>query len=226
MPEAMQDPVIQGLRTELARQETLFGQIRARYGVNHPDYIKAKSDIDSTRNQIRQEATRIAQSLDSTAVSNQRREASIREALENQKSRVLKLNEQRMELAVLQRDVESAQRAYDAIMQRLAQTSLESQSDQTNLRILAHAVEPFKPSSPNIRLNVALSVFLGLGLGIAAALILEALDSKVRDIDDFARQLDLPVLGVIGGTSTHTTLLTPLLSGPARLISRLRLLKN
>lgn len=223
LAEAAADPVIQGLRADLARQESQFRQISGRYGVNHPEYIRARIDIDSTRERIRQEAARVARTLEANVTANQRQEGSLRGALETQKARVLKLNEQRLELAVLQRDVESAQRAYDAILQRQAQTSLESKSEQTNLRLIAPAVEPFRPSKPNIPFNIALAVFLGMGLGVAAALALEILDSRVRDVDDFAGKLGLPVLGVVGGAPD--TPFQPLLTGPTRLVSRLRLLR-
>ena len=52
--------------------------------------------------------------------------------------------------AVLLREVESAQRVYDAAMGRMTQTRLESQTTQTNVAVINEAVEPIDPSFPKL----------------------------------------------------------------------------
>jgi len=113
---------------------------------------------------------------------------------------VMSIKNQRDELAVLQREVENAQRAYDAVAQRLTQTSLESQTQQTNVVVLTPAVEPIEPSSPKLLLNSLLAVFLGTLLGVGCALLLETLSRRVRSAEDLAQALGLPVLGVLEPT--------------------------
>lgn len=98
---------------------------------------------------------------------------------------------------MLQRDVENAQRTYDMVTQRLAQTSLESQNQQTNVVVLTPAVAPIEHSKPTLLLNVAVATFLGLLLGVCSALLRELADQRVRGVADLADTLDMPVLGVI-----------------------------
>jgi succinoglycan biosynthesis transport protein ExoP len=110
---------------------------------------------------------------------------------------VLELNQQRDELRVLRNDIDIAQRAFETISQRAAQTNIESQNSQTNIAVLNAAAAPNEPSRPRILLNVLVSIFLGTLLGVGLALMLELANRKVRSADDLVDALDLPVLGTI-----------------------------
>lgn len=122
-------------------------------------------------------------------------EESLRRLLAEQKGRVMQLRKQYHEMEMLQRDMESAQRAYDAAVQRHSQTSLTGQLDQTNVSILSRAVVPTEPSSPNVTLNLGVGAMLGLLLGFGAALLREIADRRVRSERDIEAELGLPVLG-------------------------------
>jgi hypothetical protein len=97
--------------------------------------------------------------------------------------------------------VESAQRAYESVAQRMSQLSLEAQSEQTNVRVLSPAIEPNEPSRPNIPRFIAGSLAGGILLGILAALGVEFLDRRVRDPKDMIIE-GVPVFGVVGEASS------------------------
>ena len=58
-------------------------------------------------------------------------------------------------------------------------------------------MEPRAPSSPNLKINVALSLVLGTILGAGIAFVLELFDRRIRSADDLRGLFDLPVLGVL-----------------------------
>ena len=95
------------------------------------------------------------------------------------------------------RDVDNAQRAYDAVLQRLTQTSLESQTTQSNVNMLTQAVAPLRPSSPRVFLNTLLAAIGGTLLAIGLSLALELRDRRIRNLDDVVAALGLPVLGAL-----------------------------
>jgi len=103
----------------------------------------------------------------------------------------------RDQLAVLQRDVDAAQAAYDGVTRRYNQTNLESQVTQTNVSVLNAAVEPLEPTSPNIPKNLGATAALAVLLGIGAAYLLELIDRRVRSVENLEDMLQLPVLGVV-----------------------------
>ncbi|WP_069385821.1 polysaccharide biosynthesis tyrosine autokinase [Cellulosimicrobium cellulans] len=60
------------------------------------------------------------------------------------------------------------------------------------------ATVPVEPSSPNVRLDLALGLVVGLALGVGLAVARELLDTRVRSAADVEAITDAPVLGTIG----------------------------
>jgi uncharacterized protein involved in exopolysaccharide biosynthesis len=166
-------------------------------GKNHPDYQALEGEITNLRSRIAVESANIAASLGSTTQVNLRRENEVRQALEAQKKRVLDLKYQHDQSAMFQSDVTSAQRDLDEVTQRLAQSNLESLTQQTNVVQLSTAFAPMSPSSPKLIINLILAVFLGGVLGIGAAVGAEMRNRRVREDEDMVEILGVPLLGKI-----------------------------
>jgi protein tyrosine kinase modulator len=197
MPEVVQSPLISGLKGELARREAERDQLASRYGRNHPEIVRLADEIASLQRRLTLETRRIVGSVDNVDRVNAAREAELKAALAAQKAQVLRLKALRDEAAVLQRDVENAQKAHDLVTGRLAETSLEGQAQQTNVFVLAPATAPRLPSSPRRLLIVALSMVLGSLLGVGLALGLEMARRRVRSVVDVVEALEIPVLAVL-----------------------------
>jgi len=196
-PDVNSNSLIQTLKSNLAASEARFEQVSKRLGVNHPDYLSAKAERDGLRAQLAAATSSVSKSVGSTATILAKREAEIRADFEAQKRKVLEMNRTRDELAVLSRELESAQRAYELNSQRFAQTSLEGQSNQSDISLLSAAVPPPNASSPKVLLNLILAIFVGGILGVLAALALELTNRRVRSEQDLTEELGLPVLGSI-----------------------------
>lgn len=197
LPEVLQNSLVQGLRADLARQEALRDQLAGRYGSNHPELARVDAEISSLRSKIDSEIQRIVRALGTTTRVDAQRESEIQLALDAQKKKVLALKAERDQMNVLLRDVENAQRAYDLVTQRLAQTNLESQLQQTNITVLTPAVPPTKPSSPILLLNIGLAAVLGLLIGVGLALVIEVTNPRVRGVDDLTQLDGIPFLGLL-----------------------------
>ena len=196
-PEVLNNSVVASLKADLSRQEARLKELTARYGSAHPQVQELQANINELRNKIDVEINRVTNSVNITNNVNQSREAQIRQALAQQREKVLKMKEQRDEAAVLLRDVESAQRAFEAVTARLNQTSLESQSNQTNVSVVKEASPPTSASSPKVFLNLILAILVGGMLSIAAALIIELRDRRLRTEEDVVEGLGIPLLGSI-----------------------------
>jgi len=196
-PDVINSPVIQQLRADVARQEAKLKEMAGQLGQNHPQYQRAQAELDALKSKLDAEMRQVASSVGTSNVVNQQREAELRASLEAQKKKVLELRAQRDEAAVLLKDVETAQRAYDLVGQRLSQTSLESQTQQTNIAVLTPAEPPIKHSSPKLLLNTILACFLGGLLGVGVALLLELANRRIRSTEDIADALGVPVLAVL-----------------------------
>lgn len=215
LQEVVNNPALAGLRSDIARAEARFQELTSRLGDNHPQVVEAKANIASLRGRLDGETRRVTGSLGVTNTINRQREAEIRTALEVQRARVVRMRSARDEGAVLIRDVEAAQRAYDAVMARLNQTSLESQATQSNAYVLSSAVPPLQPSSPNVPRNLVLAIVVGMLLAVIVAMLLEVVDRRVNSVDEASELLGLPFLGVLpkpGGKGRFAMRRTPLVS--------------
>ncbi len=195
LPEVLQSPLIGNLKSDLSRAEAKLQDIGTTLGKNHPDYQTTAAEISSLRRRIAEESAKVAASLGSTTQINLRRESDIRAALEAQKTQMLELTNKHDQAAGLLNDVTTAQRNLDLVSQRLAQTSLESQTQQTNVALLTPAVEPLFRSSPRYSIDLLVSIFVGAVLGIASVMIREATDRRFREDAELSQVLGVPILG-------------------------------
>lgn len=196
--EVMQSPLINGLKSDIARLEAKLIEGSVNLGKNHPQTLRAESELAELKSQLASETQQITSSINTTYEVNRQRESQLQAALAAQKSRVLLLNQQRDEIRVLRGDIESAQRVFDSVSLRASQSSLESQTSQTNIAVLNPAIAPAFPSGPRVKLNIAIAMFLGGLLGVMLALSLEFANRRVRSADDLRELRDVILLGSIG----------------------------
>ena len=197
IPEVLQNPLIVSLKADLSKAEAKQQDLESRLGSSHPDYLSAKAEVTSIEGHLARATRQIVASLGDTTRVNERRENDINAALEAQKQRILELKHQRDQATVLQNDVATAQRNLDAVTQRLAQSNLEGQTQQTNIALLTPATEPASYSTPNYALVLALSLVAGAFLAIATALTLELSDQRIRSDDELLAVLGVPIMGRI-----------------------------
>jgi succinoglycan biosynthesis transport protein ExoP len=197
MPEALTNPVVAALSAELARQQATLQQLNSRLGDQHPQVIELKANIAELNTRLAAASQSVNSSLSVNDNVNQERLKQARSAVEDQRARLLKLKAQRDESEVLTRDVENAQKAYDAVATRLNQSRIESQNTQTNVSVLKRATTPPFPSSPNLLLCTAAGVLLALLTGAMTAILREQRDQRLRTDDDVRLLLKQPLLGVL-----------------------------
>ena len=201
LAEVMQNPLINSLKSDIARLDAKLQESSAYLGPNHPQTKRTQSELASLRNKLSAETRKIQSSIGTSYEVGKRKEQELLDAMERQKARVLDLNRQRDQMSVLKGDVEAAQRDFEGTSQRSALTRLESLSVQTNITPLNPASVPTEPSKPKLLLNMLISIFLGTLLGVSAALVVELMNRRVRSAEDILEAIEIPVLAVISGPS-------------------------
>jgi chain length determinant protein EpsF len=196
-PDVANNAVVQNLRVSLATAESRLADTSSRLGRNHPQYQAARAEVDKLRAELNATMGIISRSVGNNAEVLRQREAELRAAVAAQKTRVLELNRARDELGPLLKELETAQRAYDAASARFSQTRIEAQSEQSDVSVLNPAVAPTEPAGPRVLLNTLVAFLLGTVLGVGLALLLELLNRPVRSSSDMKDVLGIPVLGTI-----------------------------
>jgi len=198
LPEVMQNPVVQQLRSDIIQREAKLKETAANLGTKHPQYRRMALELEELKARLRTEIGRVVRGYSASTDVSTTKEADLVRAIETQKQKLLAMKNERDQIAVFARDVDTAKRAYDAVTNRYNQANLESQVTRANVSVLAPAIEPLEPSFPKpLPKMLLLAAGLGLFLGGAAALGLEMLDRRVRSAHDLEEMLQLPVLAVI-----------------------------
>ena len=215
LQDVINNPVIGNLKGELSRQEARLSEMSARLGDLHPSVIELRASIAELRSRIDQETRRVTGGVTVSNSINESRLQQLQASLEAQRTKVLRLKEVRDQLAVLQSDLDSSQRAFDALTSRANQTELESRTTQTNVSVLNPASEPGQPSSPRVTLNMLLALFVGTLSAVGVAMLLELFDRRVRSPAEVAQAFEIALLGVLGGKSRSRLLGRRKNGGPA-----------
>jgi polysaccharide biosynthesis transport protein len=195
MREVRSDPEVIELTTQLATREGELAKLKTQFGDRHPAVLEVRQAINELRASLSAARQRAAATFDVPVTSNEARIADVRKAIEQQRAVVLQRRSQRNAAAGLLRDVENAQKAYDAVLQRASQTSLEAQNTtQPNISVVKAPTPPFRASSIYLLINLFVAAILAPLLGALYALFREARDRRLRTIDDVTRLLQQPLL--------------------------------
>jgi len=188
------NPLLQNLKTELARSEAKFADVAQRYDRNHPQYMSARAELESLRSKVATEVDNATATVAREAQVARQNTADLQRAMEGQRKRILDLQHNQDAYSVLKRDADGAREAYDSALQRGGQTRLQSRLDQTNIAILNRAFAPIDPSFPLLFLNVVLAVILGSMLATGVSVARERLDRRIRWRDDLLEGAGIAVL--------------------------------
>ncbi len=97
------------------------------------------------------------------------------------------------------RDYQVAEADYQRLVANLRERESESKWQNARAEIIDRARPPSldDPSSPNVKLNLAIGAVGGFGLGIGIALALGLLDNRVKSAYDIEQVIGLPLLGIV-----------------------------
>lgn len=183
-------PMAQSLRSELVRSEARLAELGSRLGSDHPQYQRQLAETRRYREQLNAELKSIPDLIGSGV----RRSTELRGSIAALQSRVLDLKHYRNQVAVLMREAEIAERAYETAMQRAVAVKVDSHANLTNISVLHPAIPPFKAARPRIKLNLALALVVGTLFGLTVIYLLEMFDRRVRSISDL-EMVQVPYLG-------------------------------
>ncbi|HCJ65805.1 MAG TPA: hypothetical protein DHV62_00385, partial [Elusimicrobia bacterium] len=167
--------LIDTLRQEEARMETQLAELSKRYKEKHPKMIRLIAELDSVKQKIQEET-----------------------------ERTLKLNEIAIRYSFLKREVENNRELYNALLKRTKETGISEELTTTNIRVVDAAEVPDKPVKPKKRTNLLLGTFLGLFGGIFLSFFLEFIEDTVKTAEDIKEYLQAPFLGTLPSAKRET----------------------
>lgn len=183
-------------REAIARQE--YMAMVETFSPNHPDVMKATNLLMLLDRQIEARINGIMEGLKTQVAAYTNELDQLTRRVEQAKTEDNLRADAYGEYWLKKRKLENEKIMLDVLSRKLAQERFDSAIPRQSLvTITDPAEEGLKPVKPNIPLNIAFGVIVGLVVGIGLAFFIEYLDTSVKTIDDVERSLQAPVLGVI-----------------------------
>jgi succinoglycan biosynthesis transport protein ExoP len=192
--QSSSDPVmgsalIQNLKNQLSTLQAELAQSTATLGPKHPKVLELQSQIAAARHALDHEMQNFSQNSTATVSSAAELEGKLRRAVDDQRTKVVKIRQLQDEGQKLQLELDSAQTVYKRALDSYDQVMFASSS------IVSRATAPLAPSKPNKMLLLAIGVLLSGLVSIAIPLGYEMMfNRRLHCRDDIEREFGLPVL--------------------------------
>ncbi|WP_395944976.1 GumC family protein [Brevundimonas sp.] len=195
--EALTSQVIQNLRSQRAAISARVADMSSRYGPLHPDMVRSQRELADIDAQIQAEIRRIISNLEAQVRVAQERTASVQTSLNSARGTLASNSGASVQLRELEGNADAARSVYQTFLDRYRETSAQAGIEQADATIVSRASIPTSQSSPNVMLNLALSIVLGVGAGLAAVVLAEMMDAGLGTTEEVERKLGLPAIGSV-----------------------------
>ena len=196
-PLAEGNPVLQQLSSKLLELGTRQQTLAARYGPDHPSLIEATSALTSAKSELSAELARITDRIKLRKAEVDRVVSRIERALAEARQQAFELNGKTMAYQRLEYEIENSRTLYAIVLRRSKETQIGEMTQFADVEIMEPAEVPTAPIRPRKRLNVLFSLILGLIAGIAGAFLVEALDTRVKGVEDAETIVGRPHMGSV-----------------------------
>ena len=181
---------LEEIEAEQARLATIFKS-------DHPRLQEIRQQINEARRRLSQAINSVVRGVESDYASARAREVALQEEAARQQQAALNLKEMEAQYTLVQDELTANRTLYDNVAKRLNERSISSDGPMTTIQIVEPAELPLFPSSPQIPINMIVSIAMGLLVSIGVALLAEHFDSTMRTPEDLWRATAVPTLGVV-----------------------------
>jgi len=192
-----QDELLGKLEEKYADLKAQYVDALDQYGPNFPKVVRLRDQVNEVQSLIDCERRRTVERIRNDYAAALGREKLLTASVAQQKTEVGKLSQLLIQHNLLKREFETNQQLYDSLLRRLKDASVSAGLRATNIHVLDVAVPPTIPVRPNKLLNIAVSLMVGLVLGITLAFVRDGLDYSIRTVEDVESLVGAPSLAII-----------------------------
>jgi succinoglycan biosynthesis transport protein ExoP len=185
------------LTEHLDEVQQKFADVRSRFGTNHPEYIKAQSQVNEATRMLQERRQNIEKRVAVEYHEAASRELMLQKAVAEQKAEFDRLNARSFEYQGIKQSAEADRRLYEELVRKVKEATINAGFRNTSIRVADPARPPERPVSPNITLNAFVAFLLSSFLAVGAAVISDAVDDKVRGPGQISGSLDTDIIGIL-----------------------------
>ena len=200
LAEQQQDLLLRDYYTRLADLKRQDGELSATMKPEHVKVRQVRAQIGEMQSLIHSEQTALLRRIANEFESSKRREQLLGEAYRFQFKAVAEQSEQSIPIDMLRREVESNQRFYQDMLQKVNAAGVATALRASNIHVIEQARETPLPYSPKVMVNLLAGLLGGVFFATLACFSREAVERRHRKLwqpGESLRYLDMPELGVI-----------------------------
>ncbi len=206
-----------GETLDQARQR--FALVKATYGTSHPEYRKAASELAEVEKQYNDTRRSIADRVQTQYKESLNREQMLQSAVNETKAEWDRNNARSFQYQQLKQEADTDKTLYDELIRKIREADINAGFQNNNIRIADVARPPLKPVFPNMKLNLILAFLFSALLAIGATILLDSLDTTLRDPAEASRFLGTDVIATMPSDRTAAQLPRPLAPvAPAKIV--------
>ena len=185
------------LSERLDEAQRKFADVKMHFGAKHPEYAKAATQIEETERQIERARKSTSQRVEVEYQDAISRETMLARVVAETKADFDRLNARSFEYQTAKREADADKKLYEELVTKIKEAGINAGFQNSAIRIADLARPAFTQVFPNIPMNVVLAILFSAILAIAAAILMDLLNSAVRDPDQVTRLMKTDVVGVL-----------------------------
>lgn len=193
----LNSPVIRDLRAQEAVIAQRQAEIDRRYGEQHPEVARVRSERADVQQQIKSEIDRIASSMRNEVTVVGSRLRSLEADLEQNRRSLVSNNAELVSLGELESEARAARSVYESFLQRSHQVEHQGTFAKVDASLASPARPVLVPSSPKVMFSSVLSVGAGGILALLFVALAERFRHTFRSPDEAEAKIGLRSLAVV-----------------------------
>ncbi len=190
-------PIIGNLEGRILELENTQTELLTKYKSAHPKVRAVDQQLVLANKALKKEIGYVLSTVDREIRSLENTRRGLEKAVNDERLKEARLNKLSLEYNRLRREVETNEKLYDMVTNRMKETDLTGAIRFNNVRILDAARVPSAPYSPNRGMNLLMGLLAGLLLGILFAILIDILDATVKSQHDVEQVIKEPFLGLL-----------------------------
>jgi succinoglycan biosynthesis transport protein ExoP len=195
--QVLENKSVQAYKEQKAKLEAEYLVNLGVYKPDFPKMVQTKVQITELELRIKAEIAAVLASVKAQYDAAKRQEDQVRARLQETRKEVIQTQDKGVDLSLLKRELDTNRQIYDNLLQRLKEVGVTAGVAANNISVVDTAKAPLFPFKPDMSVNAAIGLAVGLMLGLGLVFLREHMDDSIKHADELEPQFGVPLLGII-----------------------------